>query len=77
MPIIFFLLSALVCLLNSTIYHTFNSLSSSANKYLLRLDYSGVNFLIFGTTIPLNYYGFYCNKKYATVYLLINGYNLF
>ena len=72
-PIFVFLISAAACLLLSTTYHLFNVISFQVNKILLRLDYTGVNLLISGSTFPVFYYGFYCQFHLAIIYITTIG----
>jgi adiponectin receptor len=64
-----FLISALICLFFSAVYHTVYVLSSRVNSIFLRLDYAGVNFLICGSVMPLTYYGFYCRGNLGLYYM--------
>lgn len=67
-PIFAFLLSAVACLLSSSIFHCFYCISPAVYKVLIRLDYAGICFLISGSTYAPYFYGFYCNKMYAIIY---------
>ena len=51
---------AIMCMLCSTLYHTFHNHSRKVSIIFSRLDYSGIAFLITGSSIPAYYYGFYC-----------------
>ncbi|CAD8082604.1 unnamed protein product [Paramecium sonneborni] len=72
-PVIAFLLSAIICLGCSTIYHLFYCLSEKVNRMLLRLDYAGICFLVSGSTFAPLFYGFQCNPHYAIIYASIQG----
>ncbi len=56
----FFFAGAIGCLLCSTMFHTFASHSKEVFHLFIRLDYSGIAFLITGSSVPAYYYGFYC-----------------
>ena len=59
----------MVCMGFSAYYHIFFGLFS--NKYsgfLLRLDYSGTCVLIWGGSVGIYYYGFYCQPYYLYLY---------
>lgn len=49
-PIVGFLITAIICLLGSAVFHTFYCLSQKVNKVLIRIDYAGICFLICGST---------------------------
>lgn len=55
-----FFSGAIVCMLCSTLFHILHSHSERVNNVFSRLDYSGIAFLITGSSIPAYYYGFYC-----------------
>lgn len=69
-PLFVFLFTAFLCLSCSSIFHLFCALGHTANKVLLRLDYAGVCFLIVGTTFPIYWYGFHCNKVWGWYWLI-------
>jgi len=72
-PIVVFLLSAVTCLLCSSIFHLFYCINHNVNKVLQRLDYAGISLLICGSTFPPLVYGFYCQPFYYHVYLTVIG----
>lgn len=53
---------AMMCLMCSTLFHILNNHSSRVSFIFSRLDYSGIAFLITGSSIPAYYYGFYCTR---------------
>jgi len=57
--LVLYLVSALQCLVSSTVYHIFSAHSVCTFERLLSLDYSGITFLIFGSQVPVVYYLFY------------------
>ena len=89
-PLFIFLISAIFCLLFSTILHLVGNISINFHRILSRFDYGGVCLLITGSCYPPYYYFFYCEPKYRTLYLtfmttlglttfglcLTNGFNL-
>lgn len=58
--LMFFFVGAMGCMLCSTMFHTFSSHSKEVFQLFIRLDYSGIAFLITGSSVPAYYYGFYC-----------------
>ena len=70
-PILIFMLCAFFCLSASTIYHTFYVISPTVNKYLLRLDSSGIVFLIYGSIYAVLYYYFYCDYYIRMFYIIM------
>ena len=60
-PLYIHILSAIICLSCSTIYHLFFVHSESVSKILARLDYAGISFLIGGSGVPPIYYSLYCS----------------
>jgi adiponectin receptor len=67
-PVFVFLISAIVCLSFSAIYHLFFVQSQKLSALLGRLDYIGISFLIAGSCFPPYYYFYYCS---TSIYLLI------
>lgn len=51
---------AITCLMCSTLFHILHNHSHPVSLLFSRLDYSGIAFLITGSSIPAYYYGFYC-----------------
>lgn len=58
-----FLISAIVCLLFSTLYHTLSCHSERILRLFGRLDFSGIALLIMGSFVPWVYYSFYCTTQ--------------
>jgi adiponectin receptor len=58
--LMFFFAGAMACLLCSTLFHMFANHSEGVFHLFIRLDYSGIAFLITGSSVPAYYYGFYC-----------------
>lgn len=59
-PILVFLVSAIICLGSSAIFHWFSAHSKNMFEFLNRLDYAGISILIAGSCYPPYYYFFYC-----------------
>lgn len=59
-PLMVHLISAVFCLGASASYHLLCCYSCEANEHLARLDYSGICFLILGSSYSGIYYGFAC-----------------
>lgn len=68
-----FFIGAIACLMCSTLYHILHNHSKHINFVFSRLDYSGIAFLITGSSIPAYYYGFYCTStaKYVHIGVLL------
>ncbi len=69
----FFYLGAMACLCCSFLFHMFSSHSQRIFVMFSRLDYSGISFLITGSSLPAYYYGFYCMtvEKYLHMTILV------
>ena len=72
-PIFVFLVSAIMCMGGSALFHLFYQMSATANRYLMRVDYAGISLLILGSTFPPFYYGFYCDFLLRYFYLILVG----
>lgn len=68
-----FYLGAMACLCCSFLFHLFSSHSQRMYVLFSRLDYSGIAFLITGSSVPAYYYGFYCTtvERYTHTTILI------
>ncbi|KAI0078360.1 HlyIII-domain-containing protein [Panus rudis PR-1116 ss-1] len=66
-----FLTSAVICLLFSASYHTFDAHSEEVSVKCHALDYSGIVVLTLGSFFPCIYYGFYCDPHYQLFYLSV------
>jgi adiponectin receptor len=71
-PIFLYMLSAMACLLFSTFFHTFSAVSIRVADNFQSLDYAGICLLIAGSTVPVIYYGFYCQPALQVFYMTIN-----
>ena len=69
----FFFFGAMACLCCSFMFHLFSNHSQKVFQLFIRLDYSGIAFLITGSSIPAYYYAFYCTAlaKYAHILVLV------
>eukprot|EP00741_Cyanophora_paradoxa_P025328 tig00000367_g24447.t1 len=65
-----FIASAALCLLFSTLFHTFFCHSHNTLKVFGRLDYTGISVLIGGSFYPAIFYGFYCQPFWQIAYLI-------
>ena len=61
-PLYIMLSAAIVCLGCSTTFHWFGIYSKKVFKFLSRLDYAGITFLIPGSCYPPYFYFYYCEK---------------
>ena len=57
--------ASLFCMGSSTIYHTFNVLSSKFYETLLKIDLIGIGIMIFSIAMALIYTGFHNYKGYG------------
>ena len=69
----FFFAGVLACTLCSAMFHLFSNHSERISQIFGRLDYSGIAFLITGSSVPAYYYGFYCAtiSKYTHITILL------
>lgn len=65
-----FLISAIICLTCSTLYHTLSCHSERILRLFGRLDFSGIALLVMGSFVPWVYYTFYCSTQPRVVYLI-------
>lgn len=66
-----FFLSALVCFLMSTLFHTHFSHSKEAFIKFGCLDYAGISTLICGSCCIVTYFSFYCESVPRTICLVV------
>ena len=68
-----FFAGVMACTLCSAMFHLFSNHSKRISQIFGRLDYSGIAFLITGSSIPAYYYGFYCAtiSKYTYITILL------
>ncbi len=62
---------AIMCLLCSTLFHTLSNHSQDVGLMFCRLDYSGIAFLITGSSVPAYYYGFYCTSLAQIIHISV------
>jgi channel protein (hemolysin III family) len=67
-PILVFLGSAVMLLFASATYHLMYVVGQDWFVVLSRLDYASIALLIYGSTVPALYYGFYCEPNWLYVY---------
>ncbi|TVY82430.1 Adiponectin receptor protein [Lachnellula suecica] len=60
-----------VCFFLSATYHTLMSHSHSMCKTGVKLDFQGVILLMWGASVPLIYYGFYCYSTLQNIYWIL------
>ncbi|EGR32626.1 hypothetical protein IMG5_076560 [Ichthyophthirius multifiliis] len=71
-PILLFLISSMICLSGSILFHTFNCISKKHCDFLLRIDYGGICIIIGGGSYPCIYYGFFCEQNLMHFYSYFN-----
>lgn len=69
-PLFVFLVSAILCLSFSSIFHLLGVISFNCHRILSRFDYGGISLLITGSCYPPYYYFFYYEPKIRTFYLI-------
>ena len=57
-----------ICFFLSAIYHIISNHSPKVQRFGNQLDYLGIVILMWGSTIPSIYYGFYCNPHLQKLY---------
>jgi adiponectin receptor len=60
-PIFIQLITAMICLMCSSMFHLCLAFNERVINFLSRLDYAGISLLIAGSCYPPYYYFFYCN----------------
>eukprot|EP01083_Nonionella_stella_P085425 236906_1 len=70
-PLAVFMLSAMACLLFSSVFHLFLANSEETCRRFQKLDHAGICCLIAGSFIPIQYYGFYCQQHFQIMYNVV------
>jgi adiponectin receptor len=68
-PLFIMLLSAILCLSFSALFHLLGTMNKTTFKILSRFDYGGISLLIAGSCYPPYYYFFNCDFFYRIFYL--------
>ncbi|KAF8866411.1 putative membrane protein [Acephala macrosclerotiorum] len=68
MVFITYFMGVAICFCLSATYHTLLSHSKSVEKFGAQLDFQGVILLMWSATVPLIYYGFYCDAQLRNAY---------
>ncbi|KAF2428642.1 HlyIII-domain-containing protein [Tothia fuscella] len=63
-----FFFGVAICLALSASFHIFNNHSRQIAAFGNQLDYLGIVILMWGSTIPCVYYGFYCDPHLQSIY---------
>jgi adiponectin receptor len=69
-PLYLNVLTAMSCLLLSSIFHTFHSQSKEVQILLVSFDYAGISILILGSAFSPCYYSFACGEAVYWGYLM-------
>jgi adiponectin receptor len=72
-PVVVMMISAIICLLCSATFHLFYPMAGKYYLVFARLDYAGINILMFGSVVPTFYYGLYCHPYLAELYIICTG----
>lgn len=57
-----------ICFILSATYHIISNHSPEVQRFGNQLDYLGIVILMWGSTIPSIYYGFYCDPRLQKIY---------
>ena len=71
LPVAIYLAGVTTCFLLSSFYHTFLNHSKEVWKLGNELDHLGIVFVIWGSMVPSDYFGFYCNPELQYCYITI------
>ncbi|PVH99832.1 Hly-III related protein [Periconia macrospinosa] len=63
-----FFFGVATCFLLSATFHMFNNHSAPAHRFGNQLDYLGIVILMWGSTVPCVYYGFFCTPSLQRLY---------
>ncbi|PVH88757.1 Hly-III related protein [Cadophora sp. DSE1049] len=63
-----FFFGVAICFFLSATFHIFGNHSAKVHRQGNQLDYLGIVILMWGSTIPSVYYGFYCDPKLQKLY---------
>jgi predicted membrane channel-forming protein YqfA (hemolysin III family) len=70
-PIFIYILSTIICLSFSTLYHLFNAHSHHVKIWMNSLDYAGITVMMLGSFYPPIYYIFFCDELWVVIYLSV------
>ena len=70
-PLFLMLVAAIICLGCSASFHWFGIYNKKVYKFLSRLDYAGISFLVPGSCYPPYYYFYYCEKCKKFLFLIL------
>lgn len=70
LPLIIQLVSYIVCMLSSTLFHTFSCHSEAAHRSWRFTDHFGILFALFGTYVSLISNSFRCNPPWMQLHLI-------
>lgn len=56
------MITAIICLGSSTIFHSFKDMNVRVSELFYKLDFAGISILIAGSNTPPIYYSFYCEE---------------
>ena len=73
-PVLVFIVSAILCLGISAVFHLFYVMNPRICKILQKLDYAGISILNFGSAYSMYYYYFYCDQTLYAVYSSVIGF---
>ena len=72
-PILFFFITAFLCLLFSSAFHLFCCQNKKVNDFFQRLDHAGISLVCVGSAFPPFVYTFYCQPFFYKLYLIMFG----
>lgn len=72
-PMLIYEFSAVVCLTLSSIMHIYWVKDKNTCEKTHKLDLAGIVIMIFGSSVSMIYYQFYCFEGLKTMYLVLNA----
>lgn len=70
-PVDAYIISVIICLTASAVFHSFYCISKRVSDILQILDYCGICIVIAGASIPLIYYSFYFYPRYLKLHMIM------
>lgn len=70
-PILMYTATAIICMGASSIFHWFNPKNPTVYKVLNRIDYGSITILIWGSSVSVLFYSFYCNLFWFYFYAVL------
>ena len=71
-----YIICSAFCLFFSTVYHLFGCISETVHDTLLKLDLTGVAFLVAGSFVPAVFFGFHCVPDSKFIHMILSAFVL-